>query len=243
MKIKLIAKSLLRITPFYPQHIGGYVRNLYFWRYIKRLPVKNFTYVLDAGCGGGEYAKKLAIKYHHLKIDGYDIKKYESWNDSFKNINFKQRDLLKLYEENYYDFCLSIDVLEHIPENRKVLENIYKALKMGGYFYLHTPTKDERRIFPERFFREFDNWTKEEHIGEMYNREELKNTITSIGFEIIEARETFGFFGSFAWEVDRITDKHTFLKIVLMPLLKFFSHLDVKVSRRGNGILILAMKE
>lgn len=76
----------------------------------------------------------------------------------------------------------------------------------------------------------------------MYRLEELKDIITSIGFGIIEARETFGFFGSFAWEVDRMTDKYVFLKIVLMPLLKFFAHLDVK-SRKGGGILILARKK
>jgi SAM-dependent methyltransferase len=242
MEIKLIAKNLLRYTPFYPRHIGGYVRNLYFWKCIKKLPMKNFTYVLDAGCGGGEYARKIAMKYPYLKINAYDIEKYKFWNDRSRNVNFKQRDLLKLEEENYYDFCLNIDVLEHIPENHKVLENIYKALKAGGYFYLHMPSKDERRIFPKRFFREFDNWAKKEHIGEMYKLEELKDMITSIGFEIIEARETFGFLGSFAWEIDRITDKHVFLKVILMPLLKFFAHLDVKFSRKGGGILILAMK-
>lgn len=192
-ELKHIAKNLLKITPFYPRHIGDYTRNLYFWKCIKKLPVKNFTYVLDAGFGGGEYAKKLAIKYHHSKIDACDIKKHESWSDKQRNVNFKQRYLLKLEDENYYYFWLSIDVLEHIPENNKVLENIYKALKVGGYFYLHTPTKDERRIFPEGFFREFDDWTKEEHIGEMYKLEGLKDVMSSIGFEIIEARETFCF--------------------------------------------------
>lgn len=243
MKRKLIATNLLKITPFYPRHIGDYTRNLYFWKCIKKLPVKKFSCVLDAGCGRGGYAKKIAIKYPHLKIDAYDIKKHESWNGKPRNVNFKQSDLLKLEDENYYDFCLSIDVLEHIPENRKVLENIYKALKIAGYFYLHTPTKDEKRIFPEGFFREFDNWAKEEYIGKMYKFEGLKDVMSSIGFEIIEVRETFSFFGSFAWEIDRITDKYVFLKIVLMPLLKFFAHLDVKFSRKGSGILILAMKK
>jgi SAM-dependent methyltransferase len=240
--IKDMIKRLIRFTPFYPRHIGVYVRTLYFWKSIKKLPVKNFTYVLDAGGGDGNYARELAKKYPHLTINAYDIKKRESWNAHPKNVNFKRRDLLKLEEENYYDFCLSIDVLEHIPENRKVLDNIYKALKNGGYFYIHMPRKDEKRIFPERFFREFDNWAKEEHIGELYKLEGLKDIMSSIGFEIIEARETFGFFGSFAWEIDRITDKLVFLKIGLMPLLKFFAHFDVKFSRKGGGILILAKK-
>ena len=77
----------------------------------------------------------------------------------------------------------------------------------------------------------------------MYKLEGLKDVMSSIGFETIEVRETFSFFGSFAWEIDRITDKYVFLKIVLMPLLKFFAHPDVKFSRKGSGILILAMKK
>jgi len=206
------------------------------------LPVKNFIYVLDAGCGGGEYAKKLAIKYPHLKISAYDIKGSKLWNKHPKNVNFKQMDLLKLGAENCYDFCLSIDVLEHIPGNIRVLKNIYKALKFNGYFYLHMPSRVQKRIFPEKFFREFEDWEKEEHTGEMYKLEELMSMITSAGFEVIEARKTFDFWGKFAWEVDRITDKLLFLKVILMPLLKFLSQLDVKFSREGNGILILGRK-
>jgi len=79
MITRVIAKNLLKHTSFYPIHIGYYTRNLYFWKYIKKLPVKNFAYVLDAGCGRGEYAKKLAIKYPHLKISAYDIKGSKLW--------------------------------------------------------------------------------------------------------------------------------------------------------------------
>lgn len=240
--MKNVSRPLFKLTPFYPSHIGNLVRNTYFWKYTETLPWKNFTKILDAGCGGGEYAKKLSRRFTHLEIYACDIKKYRSWNDSPKNVNFRQQDLLKLGDQNCYDFCLNIDVLEHISQSYKVLQNIYRALKVGGYFYPHTPRKNESRILPKRFFKEFDHWAKEEHVGQMYELEELKNIMISIGFEIVETRETFGFFGSFAWEIDRITDKYLFFKVILMPLLKLFAHFDVKFSRRGNGILILAMK-
>ena len=213
--------------PFYPKHIGAYTRNLYFWKYTTKLPINSFSCILEAGCGWGEYAKKIALKYPYLKIDAYDIKKYESWDNKPENINFEQKDLLKLEKENYYNFCLCIDVLEHIPENYKVLENIYRALKYVGYFYLHIPVKDKN----------------EEHIGVMYTLKELKDIMSYIGFEIIKTRRTFGFFGSFAWEIDRITDRFRIVKIVLMPLLKIFGHLDVIFSRKGANILILAIKK
>jgi len=86
-RIKFIAKKLLRYTPFYPQHIGAYIRDMYFWKYTKKLAIKNFSYILDAGCGGGEYARKIALKYPYLKINAYDIEKYKSWKN--KPINIK----------------------------------------------------------------------------------------------------------------------------------------------------------
>jgi len=243
MQIKSLIKKLLKHTPFYPVHIGAYIRNLYFWRFIKKLPIEKFVKILDAGCGGGECARKLAIKYPHLKINAYDIEKYASWNDRPNNVYFKQKNLLRLEEEECYDFVLCVDVLEHIPENHKVLGNIYRALKLGGYFYLHMPSKVQKRIFPERFFREFNNWARKEHIGEMYTLEELKEVMSTIGFEIVEACKTFGFFGKIAWEIDRIVDKNTTLKTFIMPLLKLFACFDLYLPKlEGNGILILARK-
>ncbi len=193
--------------------------------------------------GGGEYAKNIAMKYPQLMIDAYDIKNYKSWDYKPKNVNFMQKDLLKLKQENYYNLIYSIDVLEHIKENKKVLENIYRALEPGGYFYLHMPAKKQVRILPEKFFKNFENWAKEEHIGEMYKLEELNEIVSYIGFEIVESRETFSRFGSFAWEIDRITDKHIILKILLMPLLKLFGYLDIWFLGKGNGILIISTKK
>lgn len=104
-----------------------------------------------------------------MEVTGLDVKKFASWSKLPKNVRFKQSNLIQLCEENYYDFCLCIDVLEHIPGNRLVLEKIYRSLKPGGYFYLHMPNdKHNRRIFPKKFFKEFEKWAEDEHLGEQY---------------------------------------------------------------------------
>ena len=242
-RAKEIIKCLLRRTPFYPVHMGHYLRENYFFKHLKTLSVTLFQEVLDAGCGPGEYAIKLAIAYPHMKITGYDIKKFTSWCDSPENVRFKQQDLCQLSEESHYDFSLSIDVLEHISGNPQVLENIYRSLKPGGYFYLHMPGRDQRRIFPEKFFREFDKWAKDEHTGEQYTLEEMKDIFESIGFIIVDAYNTFDFWGKLAWELDRITDGKKIFKVLLTPLLKVFAHFDLWLSKySGDGILVLGMK-
>lgn len=149
----------------------------------------------------------------------------------------------KLKEKKCYDFCYCIDVLEHITENSKVILNLYHALKIGGYLYIHIPNKTQHRIFPRLFFKETEEWAKGEHIGKLYNLVELKKLVISTSFEIIKAQNTFGFFGKLAWEIDMIIHKKIILKILLVPFLRILAHLELFFEdEKGNGMIILARK-
>lgn len=240
---KEIINNILVYTPFYPVHIGQYLRKIYFFKALRALPTESFCQALDAGCGSGIYTLKLAKRYPRMEVIGKDIKKFKGWRKSPPNVQFHQQDLRQISEKNYYDLCLSIDVLEHIPENAKVLKNIYNSLKTNGYFYLHMPSRHWQRILPKRFFREFEEWVKNEHIGKQYNLKEMKETLKSIGFKIVKAEHSFGFWGELAWELDRITDNKKFVKMLLMPLLKILVNLDYWLPKRsGSGLLVISIK-
>ncbi len=241
--IKDKIKFLLKFTPFYPQHIGTYIRRLYFWKYIKKLPVEEFKEVLDAGCGGGECAIKLAQRFPWIKIMAIDLKTQNFASNHPSNVFFRKGDLLKLEDKAVYDFIYCIDVLEHIPNNLKVIQNFYQALKNGGYLYIHIPYDvGKRYIFPDKFFEEFNKWSKHKHIGKQYTLSEMTFNLQKIGFKIINAEYTFGFLGELAWELDRVTDKHSLLKVFLMPLLKVLGQSSVKVKHKSGNVLVLAQK-
>ena len=240
---KFFVRRILEPTPFYPVHIGTYIRNLYFRRCLRRLPINSFTEVLDAGSGSGERATWMAKSFPWVRLVGIDIKMPLLKGNSLDNLFFRQGDLRKLEDRETYNFVYSIDVLEHIPGNRQVLEKIYRSLKVGGYFYLHMPEGDNRTIFPKRFLKEFHNWVAREHIGEHYALKELEGILKSIGFNIVKVGYTFAFFGQLAWEVDRMTDGKRVIKVLLMPLLKVLAHFDVWLPKyTGNGILVLGVK-
>lgn len=144
--------------------------------------------------------------------------------------------------KNQYDFVYSIDVLEHIRNNKEVIENIYNSLKDGGKFYLHMPTKIQRRIFLEKHFSNFNKWARKKHIGDQYDLGELRDLVKNIGFKIIKSRYTFGFFGKLAWELDRLTDNHRKIKLCLLPLLKIFGRIDTIMKNKNGNILIIGEK-
>lgn len=68
------------------------------------------------------------------------------------------------------------------------------------------------------------------------------NMLKELGFKTIEAKHTFGFWGSLAWEIDRMTDNNRWLKLVAVPLLKILGRVDTLVKNSYGNLLILAEK-
>jgi 2-polyprenyl-3-methyl-5-hydroxy-6-metoxy-1,4-benzoquinol methylase len=238
-----IAKKIIEGTPFWLVHIGDYIRNLYFLQYLKILPLWKFKTVLDAGCGDGTYAINMALQYPHINITGIDIDIKETSVKTPANLLFIRENLLQMQTKEAYDFIYSIDVIEHIPDNVRVLNIFFNALKPNGYMYLHTPSRNGgRHIFPKSFFNTFHTWELEEHIGDMYTFDELTTVLKNIGFKIVKVQYTFGLLGQFAWELDRISDGKILLKILMMPFLKIIAHLSVKLSTHFGDLLILVKK-
>lgn len=237
-------KNLIKKSFLYPQHIGNYIRELYFLDFIQKLPKQKIKTILDAGCGNGHYALKIAKSFPNSQVDAIDISSSLFPKKCELNIRFTKSNLLTMNEKGKYDFVYCIDVLEHIKNNELVIKNLYKALKNNGFVFLHIPyDKNNKYILPSFIFKEFDKWAKKEHIGKSYSLEEVSTLLRKIGFIIVNAKYTFGFTGNLAWEIDRATDKLFLLKIVFFPFLKTLSHLSVNVkNRNGNGVAILAQK-
>lgn len=50
------------------------------------------------------------------------------------------------FEENSYDLILCNHVLEHIPEDQKAMEELYRVLKPGGTLIAQVPLEEDRSI-------------------------------------------------------------------------------------------------
>jgi 2-polyprenyl-3-methyl-5-hydroxy-6-metoxy-1,4-benzoquinol methylase len=244
MNAKELLRKLIKSSPFSVRHIGNYIRELWFFRIIQSLPLETFTSVLDAGCGGAQYSLKMAILHPHIDVTAIDIETPGLTSGIPPNFCFRRRDILDLDESTVFDFIYSLDVLEHIPHNETAIEKLVASLKPGGYLYVHMPGKDSssRFIFPTQWFTDFQSWAKKEHIGETYSLSEIVALLTRRDLSIVQATHTFAPVGQLAWELDRLTDRRLLLKIVIMPLLKMFSLLNMKCAASNGDFFVLARK-
>ncbi len=232
----------------------------FFYHFKRAISRISFSTVLDAGCGKGDFTFYLAEKFPQAHITGWDLSdpNLHELGDNIptcnrireisglKNTEFHAKDLRDLDAKDKYDFIFSIHVLEHIPNNQKVLENFYRALKPNGYLHIQMPSDIEMKpFFPKFLFRKLEEWSEEEHIGEVYSLSELTKKLEEMGFQILEARTDGGFLQAFAWQVGEILVSHrlTLLYGLFLPVLKVLTYLGNLLIDDGKGsLVILAQK-
>ena len=102
-------------------------------------------HILVIGSGGilGEYLRPLSIKNKVISIDFDPDRKpdfvMDAQNMSFDNASF---DIIYMFE-----------VLEHIPNPFKAMDEIYRVLRPGGLLYLSTPFIFGIHDAPHDYFR------------------------------------------------------------------------------------------
>jgi ubiquinone/menaquinone biosynthesis C-methylase UbiE len=97
--------------------------------------------VLDCGCGRGEYVAELL----RLRADAYGIeysadKVHEAHPDVAARISVGDLGNIDA-PDGSVDVVLLNEVLEHVPDERRVLSEIYRVLAPGGRLVLFSPNR------------------------------------------------------------------------------------------------------
>ncbi|WP_337873066.1 methyltransferase domain-containing protein [Ignavibacterium sp.] len=214
--------------------------------------------ILDAGTGYGQYAYFMANKLSPCEIKAVDVK--DDWIKDCKtffelqkisNVTFEIEDLTKINYQNEFDLIVCVDVMEHIPDDVKVFQNFYNALKSNGFLIINTPS-----IFGgSDVHDEEDESFIGEHTRVGYSKEELEEKLHPIGFITYQSKYTYGFWGDKAW---RLGIKYPiillnisklffiilpFYYLITFPFTLIMMYLDYKSDNIvGSGINFIAKK-
>lgn len=155
--------------------------------------------VLDWGCGEGHISYLLAHQKHDvfaysythddLRIVKQKIK--ENFNQDWKvKVNHEGKDPITLpYPSNFFDSVISMGVLEHVREtggNEKAsLEEIYRILKPGGFFFcFHFPNKYS---WIELISRKLNTLGFQKYAHQYrYSKQDIIRLVSKTSFEMME---------------------------------------------------------
>ena len=144
--------------------------------------VNKESVVLEVGASIFSRTKELA-KYCHRLI-GVELF-LERMPSDFQNISYLNGDWQKLYEliePESIDVAISSHVIEHVPDDLKAINELYRVLKPGGIAIFNTPNRKRLvRSAIELFTggRKFPWW---EHLRE-YTESDLRILIGSSSFK------------------------------------------------------------
>lgn len=116
---------------------------------------------LDMGCGVGQFINQIIqskgnstvgteTSFNTLKKASFLLNKL-SHNKNYCLVN---QDSMELpFKDNAFDYILSADVIEHVgyDKQKKVISEMYRVLKKGGYVIIHTPNLN--RVILSTFFK------------------------------------------------------------------------------------------
>lgn len=141
---------LIKIFGFLAMLIHGDTLVLDRWKWLKvRLPVtKNVEKLIDVGCGSGTFSIGAARRgYETLGVD---------WNEQGRTVAEERAKICKAQSAKFevldvrnldtrddlvgkFDIVINLENIEHIIDDRKLIQDISSCLKPGGYLLLSAP--------------------------------------------------------------------------------------------------------
>lgn len=235
------------------------------WHIRKRLKelrqvLPSGTKVLDAGSGYGQYSYNLAQISKTWTIHAVDVKseQVDDCNAFFSKlglgnrVKFEVQDLTTFVKPLNYELILSVDVMEHIEDDRSVFRNFYQSLANNGVLLISTPSDQGGSDAHDHDEASFI----EEHVRNGYSREDITEKLQSAGFRSIDVKYSYGNPGKLSW---RLSMKYPILMlnvsklffvilpvyyIIVFPFCLLLNFWDTHtVHNTGTGLIVTAKKE
>jgi len=168
----ILLKNGEMLCPF----CGSLPRHRRLWALIRPL-LENDISILDFSPPLYFYKKLKALKEIQYKATDFEKQFTADLNLDITNINLSS---------NSIDMILCYHILEHIPDDKKAMGELYRILKSQGKCFIQTPFKEGD------IYEDFSKQSKEErqlHFGQddhvrIYSLPSLKERLENAGFKI-----------------------------------------------------------
>lgn len=138
---------------------------------------------LNAGCGEGMYIPLISSFKNITNILNVDIKISKGMKAQLNknNNSFIEASLTKIpYEDESFECILCTEVLEHIEDHEKVLDELFRVLKKSGRLILSVPQTPAP-------------WDPA-HFRQGYTKKEIHLLLNSSGFHVVSFSDCFFMF-------------------------------------------------
>lgn len=186
-KMKLDFEKYAKRHIFFDENIGISIKEII----EGMLKEKKGLNVLDIGAGDGNLVLNLKKRYPQVNISVSDISE-----NRINRIKGKLRSELKHYyiddicnskiPAGSFDFVNSDQVIEHVPSDKKMVEEIKRILKKGGYFRVSSVYKKKWAWY---FYRCNGKWVLDPtHIREYTSIDSFKKLFLNEGLIILDLK-------------------------------------------------------
>lgn len=211
--------------------------SFFLYRACKFIPIntsKSKKTLLDIGCGSGEFL----LRARECGYIGYGIDFDPTTIEIAKSIglNVEVNDIANFKSDELFDVAILSHVIEHVENPKEMIQEIYKRLSPGGYFYIATPNFHSagRKIFK-------NNWRGIDAPRHMhfFNKKNLKIILKKSGFtnlkQVYDLPQSIGIIkSSIAMDASSKLNFFDYLKyLYLLMKNKFYisDHLEVLVFK------------
>lgn len=221
-------------------------------KYLKAGPIKT----LDAGCGNGAFAflsYKLGNSVIGIDLNADNIRKCLEYRDykgiSEVEVKFMVFDIYNLLALNgSVDQILCFETLEHLKQDKYILELFAKLLSAQGILHLGVPNLKHPSYYGERV----SSYEDGAHVRRGYTYAALEEMLTGFGLEVVK-KDNYG--GVFTAQVTALSRKiqdffgvkfpHPITEAVRVLFFLFFNpltYLDSFLKSEPMSIYLIAKK-